>query len=356
MYHHKALHLLMVTSLCLASFLIGCQSNNHKNHQSSHAQKGLTLEETKIPSLDQGIEIYLRHKTQSDQKAQSKEVVLFLEPFSVPTAKAFDVEGYSWMDDFSNKGYDTWAMDFRGFGKSTRPREMNTPPNQNRPVVTYLEALKDLTVVVDYIKKKQKVDKIHIVGWSWGAIVAGAYATQKPENINKLVLLGFMHGFSLPSMTKPFESKENRGEFNPQSPAYQVIDFDKGMHHWHMMMNGKSLASNDALEKVRSIFIESDPTSKTREKQTIRRPMGPLQDLFSIWTNRPLYDLSKITSPTLIIYGDADFFAEKNLLEKLTGTKEKKEVVIPDATHWVLYEKNRNELLTATDQFLKQSQ
>lgn len=350
----KIINLSVAGLLLVTGLLSGCQSK--ENIQDMGQEKvNISLEEISIPSEEAGGKLYLRHKKMvTKQTVTPKEVVLFLEPFSVPTAKAFDVNGYSWMDDFSKKGYDTWAMDFRGFGQSVRPKEMDSPPNQNKPVVTHQEALKDLETTIDFIKKKQNVDKIHIVGWSWGGVVAGEYATKHPENIDKLVLYGFMHGFTLPTMTEPFQSKENPGKFNPKAPAYQIVDFDKGMHHWHMMLNGKNLVSNDVMEKVRSVFNESDPTSKNRANQAIRRPMGPLQDLFSIWSNQPLYDLSKITSPVLVIYGDSDFFAEKNVLNKLSGSTLKKEVVIPEATHWVLYEKNRNKLLEETDQFLKQ--
>lgn len=350
----KTLLLGIVGTLCLVGLLSGCQTD-----LSSFAQikpKKIVLEEQKIPSLDKDFEIYLLHKKLARKSTPAAdEVVLFLEPFSVPTAKAFDVPGYSWMDDFAERGYDTWAMDFRGFGQSDRPEEMDAPPQQNPPVVTHQEALKDLTAVIHYIKKKQNVDKVNLVGWSWGAVVAGEYAATQPEDVHKLVLHGFMHGFPLPSMTEPFAGKQNPEQFNPRAPAYQVVNFETGMHHWHMMMNGRPLASREAMKQVENVFTASDPTGKTRADQMIRRPMGPLKDLYSIWTNRPLYDLSQITSPVLVIYGDSDFFAEKNILKKLTGTKEKKEVVIPEATHWVLYEKNRGMLLEETDLFLKQN-
>ena len=39
--------------------------------------------------------------------------------------------------------------------------------------------------------------------------------------------------------------------------------------------------------------------------------MGPLEDLYAIWNNRPLYDVSQIISPVLVIYGEDDWFAEK---------------------------------------------
>ncbi|HJV47515.1 MAG TPA: alpha/beta hydrolase [Bacillota bacterium] len=346
----------IVASLCITSFLSGCGVNTKSSeHASKVTNETIQLEETQIPGSDAGMEIYLRHKKPVNPTTQN-EVVLFLEPFSVPTANAFDVSGYSWMDDLAGKGYDTWAMDFRGFGKSTYPKEMDEPPQSNKPVVTHKEALQDLTTAIDYIKKKQNVDKVNIVGWSFGSMVGAEYAIVKPEAVNKLVLYGFMNGFILPSMTKPFESEKTPGQFNPQAPAYQVIDFDTAMHHWHMMLDGRQLVTQDAMDGVRNVFNESDPMSKERKNHEIRRPMGPLQDLYSVWSNRPLYDLSKITSPVLVIYGDSDFFAEKNVLDKLPGTKIKKEVVIPEATHWAIYEKNRKKLLEETSQFLKQKQ
>lgn len=316
-------------------------------------QGTVELKETTIPSLEEGISLYLRNKHLSDKQTfRSKEVVLFLEPFSVPAAEAFDVPGYSWMEEYAKKGYDTWAMDFRGFGKSTRPAAMDTPPGENKPVVRAADCVKDLAAAVDYIKKTRNVEKINLVGWSYGSVVAGMYAADHPENVEKLVLYGFMHGFDLPSMAKTYEAKDKPGQVNPNMPAYQIIDFDNGMHHWHMMLNGRDLVSKEAMEAVRKVFVASDPTSASREKQAIRRPMGPLVDLYYTWSGRPLYDAGKIRVPVLVIRGDGDFFAEPGFLNKLTGTQNKKEVVIKDATHWVLYEKNRDKLLSETDTFL----
>ena len=52
--------------------------------------------------------------------------------------------------------------------------------------------------------------------------------------------------------------------------------------------------------------------------------MGPLEDLYAIWNNRPLYDVSQIISPVLVIYGEDDWFAEKDMRSKLTGAKRKR--------------------------------
>ncbi|WP_416829229.1 alpha/beta fold hydrolase [Ectobacillus polymachus] len=339
---------LYTTILILAcfTFVTACSKGGETAKQTESPT--VVKEEYTIPQGEED-KLYVLHKSlNTKQTYNSDEVVLFLEPFSVPTAKAFDVPGYSWMDDYARKGYDTWAMDFRGFGNSSRPREMTVSASYNPPVIHLDDATQDLATVVNLIKKQRHVSKIHIVGWSYGGVVAGNYAISHPNDINKLVLYGYMNGFSLPMMTKPYE--DATGQFKYQS-AYQTIDFENGIHDWKMMQGDKQLVSDDAMKAVKDVFLASD-SQRYQFKGAIRRPMGPVEDMFSIWSNKPLYDASKITVPTLVIYGQDDFFAEHNMLDKLTGTKEKKEVVIPDATDWAIYEKNRDILTGETLKFL----
>lgn len=87
----------------------------------------------------------------------------------------------------------------------------------------------------------------------------------------------------------------------------------------------EKIVTNEAMDAVKQVFINSDPMSK-KNNQTIRRPVGPLEDLFYIWKNQPLYDVSKITVPVLVIYGEDDTFADRNMMSKLTGTKQKKKL------------------------------
>lgn len=320
---------------------------------SQKPRERVTLEEKMIPS-DPGVRIYLRHKYPARKESFGKDrVVLFLEPFSIPTARAFDVPGHSWMNAYAEDGYDTWAMDFRGFGRSTRPAAMNRPAQQNKPVVRHGEAVRDLAAAVEYIKKRRHVSKVDIVGWSYGAVVAGEYAGLHPGDVGKLVLVGFMHGFNLPIMAGPYASKQDPNKINDNLPAYQTVAWPMAMTHWHHQKGNHDWVSEGVMEKVGKVYTSSDPTSGQREDNGVRRPMGPLVDLYYIWTNRPLYDLSKVKAPTLVIRGAADFMAEKGVLRKLTGTKVKKEVVIPDATHWALYEKSSRRLTDGVKEFLE---
>ncbi|ATY86625.1 alpha/beta hydrolase [Kyrpidia spormannii] len=344
----------------LCMLLTGCAPGDNaavssESKDKSKATTGAVVtHQHRIPCADPGIELYLKEKVLATGTAATPsptKAVLFLEPFGVPTAEAFDLPGYSWMDHLARQGFDTWALDFRGFGQSTRPAAMTQPPNQNAPVVRLNDVLKDVDAAVNFIKTSRGVPSVDLIGWSYGGVAAGAYAAQHPENVHRVVLYGAMHGFQLPGMTQPMEEKP--GVLKKDIPAYQLATFAMTMQHWNMMMNGRPLVSADAVEGAKKIFMESDPTAGDRNPPSVRRPMGPMVDLYAIWSNRPIFDAGKIQCPTLVVRGDSDFFADPTLFDKLTSAKEKKEVVIPEATHWAIYEKNRGVLLEETLKFLQ---
>lgn len=354
--------LIVAVSLAVLATVSGCADKTdapakteQTSEQAAKADK-VTLEEKMIPSSEPGAELYLRHKYLSSRKTadtvDKDHVTLFLEPFSVPTAKAFDITGMSWMEPYAKAGYDTWALDFRGFGRSTRPAAMNKPAPKNKPVIFDKDALKDVATAVDYLKKTRGVDKVDIVGWSYGAVVAAEYAGAEPDNVDKLVLTGFMNGFELPIMSEPYATKDDPMTLNPKLPAYQAVPWSMAMGHWHHQQGNKQWALKDAMNTVGEAYTASDPAAQKNENQAVRRPMGPLVDLYYIWTNRPIDKLSDVKAPTLVVRGTADFMSEKDVLKKFTGTKVKKEVVVQDATHWMLYEKNRDKLIDSTKDFL----
>lgn len=80
--------------------------------------------------------------------------------------------------------------------------------------------------------------------------------------------------------------------------------------------------------------------------------MGPLADLFEIWLDRPIFDAGAIKLPTLVVYGDADLFADRKLAKELPQGSE---VIIPRATHWVPFEDGRKALYDAGRSYLLQS-
>ena len=90
----------------------------------------------------------------------------------------------------------------------------------------------------------------------------------------------------------------------------------------------------------------------------LRAPNGVLEDSFYQATGRPLWHAANIYVPTLVIAGQYDTWSfpedRSGLMRDLVDAPVKKSVLIPDATHFVLFEKNRMTFFEETLQFLKQ--
>lgn len=274
----------------------------------------------------------------------SGKVIVLVNPLSIPSLSAFDVPDYSLMDSLAAKGYDVWGIDFTGEGKSSYPDSMKKSP---APTGVYpleaKEAIPELKSGIDYITQRTHQKSVDVLGWSWGAVVGAMYAIQYPKQVNHLVLYGAMYSAQLaesiqPIFIKPFESES--GVFNQKLPSYQNIPWKIIESHWKMMIgNNPSIATESAINAVGKVYVTADP--KPFMNNSLRRPMGPMKDLFTIWNGQAIYKIDDLTTPTLVIYGDQDLFADHNLYSKLNNVKTKQEVVLPEATHWLIYEKTR---------------
>src|ERR1700730_1252774 len=116
-----------------------------------------------IPSGDAGIELFVRNKHPAGTESYSSDrILLYVHGATYPSETAFDlpIEGVSMMDMIAARGFDVYLVDVRGYGRSTRPAEMNQPPAANKPIVSTKVAAHDLGMAVDYILKKRKGSKI----------------------------------------------------------------------------------------------------------------------------------------------------------------------------------------------------
>src|SRR5450432_1151043 len=90
----------------------------------------LTTEEFMVPAQQVGIQLYVRNKRPDGMNVFSPErTVLFVHGATYPSETTFDlpVGGASWMDQMARRGFDVYLVDLPGYGKSTRPREMDQP-------------------------------------------------------------------------------------------------------------------------------------------------------------------------------------------------------------------------------------
>jgi pimeloyl-ACP methyl ester carboxylesterase len=155
------------------------------------AKAQLTTEEFMVPALDPGIDIYVRNKRPADMTAfRPARTVLFVHGATYPAHTAFDLklDGMSWMEYIAARGYDVYLLDLRGYGKSTRPPEMAQKPDANAPIVRTVDAVKDISAVVDFILERRDLPRLVLLGWSWGTFSTPTYAIANPSKVARLVL------------------------------------------------------------------------------------------------------------------------------------------------------------------------
>src|SRR5215813_1077769 len=155
------------------------------------AQTRLVTEEMMVKSPDPGIEIYVRNKRPADMSTfRPERTVLYVHGATYPASTAFDLklDGMSWMDYIATRGYDVYLLDLRGYGNSTRPKEMSEDPNANPPLVRGDTAVKDIGTVVDFVLARRNIPRVNLLGWSWGTTLMATYTTQNNAKVERLVL------------------------------------------------------------------------------------------------------------------------------------------------------------------------
>src|SRR3954447_25777219 len=106
----------------------------------------IVMEEMMVPSGDPGIDIYVRNKRPADMASVRPErTLLYVHGATYPSSTAFDLQldGMSWMDYIAARGYDVYLLDLRGYGKSTRPKEMSEDATKHPPLVRNDTAIRD---------------------------------------------------------------------------------------------------------------------------------------------------------------------------------------------------------------------
>src|SRR5262245_59189394 len=97
----------------------------------------LITEDMLVPS-EPGVDIYVRNKRPADLARFAPErTVLMVHGSTYPAHTGFDAPlgGQSWMEFIAARNYDVYCLDVRGYGRSTRPKQMAEPAQYNLPIV-----------------------------------------------------------------------------------------------------------------------------------------------------------------------------------------------------------------------------
>lgn len=240
-----------------------------------------------------------------------KPVVVLAHGSATAGRESFDLQvlgkpSYSLMDVLAREGFDVFALDTRGFGRSTHPDGH----------MTTQEASEDLNAVVAYLLKLRGSQKVHLLGWSWGTQYGGMFVMAHPEKVAKYVSYAQMHVNS-PDIAK----RRPRTEAFRKNPYISIPEAGWKPRFYSMTPP----AVNDPA------VVEA--FAKAAAQVEVKTSTGPQLDMVTIM---PMINPRLMPVPMMLIHGEYDDVADLDGLlpffQQLPNPY-KKYVVIPNAGH-----------------------
>ena len=319
-----------------------------------------------VPAIaGQTAEIYVRERVAEGMKNPAADrVVLCVHGAGTPAEVAFDVPigDYSWMAYLAQAGFDAFSMDTTGYGRSTRPAQMNDPCNLSEEqqkqfipqlipapckatypgnLTTIASDWNDIDAVVDYIRKLRNVQKVSMVAWSLGGPRAGGYAAQHPDKVNRLVLLAPAYGRD--SASEPPALPRPGTVFNTQSRS----EFDA---NWDRQIGCESQFDPKVREVVWAEMIASDSTGAKWGSGVRRAPAT------TTWGfNKAM--VSGMKTPTLMIAAAHDRQVPPERVRAMyddIGSSDKVLIDLGCASHNAMWESNHLVMFKASLDWLKE--
>jgi alpha-beta hydrolase superfamily lysophospholipase len=257
--------------------------------------------------------------------------VLFLVHGSSNSAlSSFDLVApggeYSTMNVFAELGYDVWTMDHENYGRSSR-----TEGNSD-----IASGVQDLIAASELVIRESGLSTMHMLGESSGALRAAAFAMERPERVDRLILNAFTYtGRNSPTLAK-------RAEQLPYFRTHNRRLRDRAM--------------------IQSIFTRDHPgTSDLRVAEALadaelqfgdQVPTGTYLDMCA---NLPVVDPACVKCPVMLIRGEHDGIAsEEDLLDFYARlpNPDRQFIVLPGAAHALVFGHNRHQFWHVAQAFL----
>jgi pimeloyl-ACP methyl ester carboxylesterase len=302
-----------------------------------------------IDALDAGISLHLRNKTPAGmRKFDANHLVLFVHGATFPGSSTFDValsDGASWMSLVAARGYDVYSLDIRGYGGSTRPAAMSQPPEANPPFARTTDAVRDISAAVDAILKARHADRLTLIGWSWGTTTTATYAAQNPQRIEKLILVS--------PVWMPMQAPQYQGAYRSSTRESAHAFAVAGIPNDRV----DEISPLGNFETWWSATLATDVEGAKRSPAVLRAPNGVMQDFTELWArNKPTYDAAAIRARTLLVVGEWDVVSPpimaETLYRQLLNARERRFVLMAEATHFMPIEKHRLRLIREVQNFL----
>ncbi|WP_439495948.1 alpha/beta fold hydrolase [Bosea sp. (in: a-proteobacteria)] len=274
--------------------------------------------------------------------------VIYVHGATFPSALsvAYRFGGHSWMDDLQERGFDVWSFDFAGYGGSDRPASFTGGASSFPPSGRAAEATAQLARVIEHVLRATGQRRVSLIAHSWGSIVAGRYASLRPERIKRLVLFGPICRRQMPGLAAP----ESVGAWRLVTVAEQLARFVEDVPEDHA-----PVLIEPELSSWGPAYLASDPGAAASRPAAVRIPAGPRADILAAWSGELGYEPADVSAPTLIVRGAWDSLctdADADWLRQRLDSEEVRDVVIPAGTHLMHLEHARAGLFEAAAAFL----
>lgn len=247
-------------------------------------------------------------------------------------------------------GFAQFALGLGGFSGSSEFAAMGLLPGiaQRRMSPCRVpEAARQIERAVRAILAETGAPKISIIAHSWGTIAIGLFAGEHPELVDHVVFFGPAARREVLSGVPPL------GPWRFLTVAEQCERFAVDVPASHPPV----LAAHDSPPWAET-YLQSDPTSASRQPPSVKTPNGPMADIMSAWSGALAYDPARITAPVAIIRGEWDSLSTDEdaawLRGALTSAAATRDVKIPKATHLMHLKHGRHDLHRAANDFLSE--
>ena len=278
--------------------------------------------------------INVRNKRKSDCDTTP---LLMLHGTMLPPDLNYDMkfDGLSATDLLVLAGINCYMVSAIGYGKSGMPPELLTDEPVEGSCNTYQDWIEDLSDVIEHFK----FSACNILAWSGSAIPTMAISVKYPTIVNKIIIYGIADHNPIqddtPAMTFKYFTHENMHRKRYQdipNKKHEVIFPSHWFQEWM-----------DCIDKHMPLKF---PLGTVNDRTLIRTGKKKLSDYVRF---------SEVTCDTLFITGMWD--TDVNLTEfykifKQLGSPVKRFRLIPNGSHWVIMETNRQKIIDMMVNFL----
>ncbi|MEE9276642.1 MAG: alpha/beta fold hydrolase [bacterium] len=324
--------------------------------------RAIVREDHFVEALDPGIRLHLREKRRRG-RGRAAGALLFVHGQSIPSPAGFDlpVPGYSWMDYAAARGFDVFALSLRGYGASTRPPVFAQDPRGKPPAVRGRTGVRDIEAAVRFICERRGVDRLSLLGWTQGTMMTAAFAAAHPARVERLILFAPLYLNESPEARALFRDPKRPRRLNPDFfCAWRWVNEKGQQRNWSRLIPRGKRGLWREERVVRAYWREQiryDPEGRRRRVPAVRVPNGLMADHYDRTRGKSIFDPARVRCPALLIRGEHDLVSPPAEAERLYGalTKSpgKRYVVLGDASHFVQFEKRREDLFGEVQHFLE---